>query len=62
MFGFTFASLCYYGICTYVSPPVDSFVDEAVLPPHVEDIGLGNFSGSGGDVEKDGAMVSEKEV
>jgi hypothetical protein len=25
--------LIYYVLCVYVSPPVDSFIDEAVYPP-----------------------------
>ncbi|KAF8253674.1 hypothetical protein K440DRAFT_651967 [Wilcoxina mikolae CBS 423.85] len=58
LFGFTFASLTYYVICTYISPPIDSFVDEAVLPPHVGDVGSDTGSAEA-DVEKGGVKVSE---
>ncbi|KAI5799062.1 permease for cytosine/purines, uracil, thiamine, allantoin-domain-containing protein [Geopyxis carbonaria] len=56
LFGFTVASLCYYGICTYVSPLADSLVDAAVLPPHVGDldgsVDSDDGAGAKGDVEK----------
>lgn len=46
-------------ICTYISPPVDSFVDEGVYPPHVEDVGSDSGSAEA-DVEKGGVKVAEK--
>jgi len=33
LFGILTAALIYYVLCVYVSPPVDSFSDEAVYPP-----------------------------
>ncbi|KIM73717.1 hypothetical protein PILCRDRAFT_828851 [Piloderma croceum F 1598] len=33
LFGILCAALIYYVLCVYISPPVDSFIDEAVYPP-----------------------------
>jgi nucleobase:cation symporter-1, NCS1 family len=37
MWGITVCTLLYYVICTYVSPPTESFVDVAVFPPRTEE-------------------------
>jgi hypothetical protein len=35
--GFVSCVVLYYLVCTYISPPVDSLVEEAVFPPHTEE-------------------------
>ena len=48
LYGFTFALLSYYLICSYVSPISSALVDEAVLPPQKGDVSPGS-----GDEEYD---------
>ncbi|KAF1812757.1 hypothetical protein P152DRAFT_434884 [Eremomyces bilateralis CBS 781.70] len=38
IFGFTFSSLAYYVICTWIWPQKESLVEEAVLPPQIGDV------------------------
>ena len=41
IFGFFASMLIYYVICTWVSPPTESMVDEAIYPPGKEDVETG---------------------
>jgi cytosine/uracil/thiamine/allantoin permease len=63
LFGFTVAVGSYWLICKFVSPPSDSLLDRAVLPPGKVDDALGTAAVVGGDKdsEKEEIVVDEKE-
>lgn len=63
LFGFTVAVLSYYVICTYISPPTESLVDVAVLPPGKVAVSLGVavVIDSKHEDKKEDVVFSEKE-
>ena len=54
IFGFFTSMLIYYVICTYVSPPTKSMIEEAVYPPQKGD--LESAASEKGSMEKQSSM------
>ncbi|PWW73301.1 hypothetical protein C7212DRAFT_332190 [Tuber magnatum] len=63
LFGFSVAVLSYYTICTYISPPTESLVEFAVLPPGKVDASLGTtLEEVASDYKVEDIAIGEKEV
>lgn len=62
MFGFTVSVLSYWVICTYISPPTESLVDIAVLPPGKSDEALVDAEQGSASEKAVEIAVGEKEM
>ncbi|KAJ4304978.1 hypothetical protein N0V90_000506 [Kalmusia sp. IMI 367209] len=61
LFGFHVSMLVHYVICTYISTPTESIIEEAVYPPQIGETGPSVIEGD--DRETKGGVVNmEKEV
>lgn len=61
IFGFSLSMLVHYVICTYVSVPTESIIDEAVYPPQKGDVSPPVIEGEVSE-SKDAYVAKEKEV
>ncbi|KAF2244465.1 hypothetical protein BU26DRAFT_523107 [Trematosphaeria pertusa] len=61
IFGFFLSMLVHYVICTYVSPPTESIIEEAVYPPQKGDVSPPVLEGEDGEA-KTAYVAKEKET
>ncbi|KAF2687403.1 hypothetical protein K458DRAFT_333812 [Lentithecium fluviatile CBS 122367] len=61
IFGFHLSMLSHYVICTYISPPTASIIEEAVYPPKAGDVSPAIIEGEDGET-KTAFVANEKEA
>lgn len=62
IFGFTSSMFSYYVICTYISSPTESIIEEAVYPPQKGDVSPPSVEGEETEASKVEYITKEKEV
>lgn len=62
IFGFTSSMFSYYVICTYISSPTESIIEEAVYPPQKGDVSPSSVEGEETEASKVEYITKEKEV
>ncbi|KAF1987180.1 hypothetical protein K402DRAFT_412188 [Aulographum hederae CBS 113979] len=62
IYGFTTSMLIHYVLCTYISRPTESIIEEAVLPPQKGELSPSTIDGQEIEDGKGPYITSEKEV